>query len=78
MEQFEISVTWNQENHHFQVRDYMHHRDDQCKYEIFKGGQFVGSLEPGPHKHLSICKNPGIVEESLLHLIADQLESYNI
>ena len=78
MEKFEISVTSNNQNHHFEVLDYMHHDGEQCKYEIFKSGVFVGSLEPGTHKHLNICKNPGIISEYLLHLVADQLESYNL
>jgi hypothetical protein len=78
MEKFEISVTINNENQHFEVRDYMHHEGEQCKYEIFKNGQFIGSLEPGDHKILHICKNPGVVEESTLHLIAEELEGYNI
>lgn len=78
MEKFEISVTWKGGNHHFEVRDYMHHEGDQCKYEIFKNGQFAGSFEPDGHKGLRLCKNPQIVEEDLLHLIAKQLESYNL
>jgi len=78
MEKFEISVTSNHINHHFEVRDYMHHSGEQCKYEILKDGQFIGSFEPDGHKGLHICKNPGIVDEELLHLIADQLERYNL
>lgn len=78
MEKFEISVTVNDQPQHFEVRDFMHHEGDQCKYEIFSRGEFIGSLEPGAHKILHICKNPGIVDEALLHLIAEQLELYNI
>jgi hypothetical protein len=78
MEKFEISVPIDNENQHFEVRDYMHHEGEQCKYEIFKDGQFIGSLEPGKHKILHICKNPGLVPEDTLHLIANQLETYNI
>ncbi|MDB5115876.1 MAG: hypothetical protein JWQ79_1368 [Mucilaginibacter sp.] len=78
MEKFEISVTGNGENQHFEVRDYMHHEGDKCKYEIYKDGQFVGSFEPDGHKILHICKDPGVVPQSMLHLIAEQLETYNI
>ncbi len=78
MEKFEISVTVNNTNEHFEVRDYMHHQGEQCKYEIFKDGQFVGSFEPDNHQILHICKNPGVIPEHTLHLIADQLESYHI
>ena len=78
MEKFEISVTWNNQIYHLEIRDYMHHQDDKCKYEILRDGQFIGSLEPGAHKILHICKNPGIVDEGLLHEVAGQLEAYNV
>ncbi len=78
MEKFEISVTVDNENQHFEVRDYMHHEGEKCKYEIFKDQQFIGSFEPDNHKILHICKNPGLVPENTLHLIAEQLEGYNI
>jgi hypothetical protein len=78
MEKFEISVTSDNENYHLEVRDYMHHKDDECKFEVFKDGKFVGSFEPGGHKGRHICKNPGIVDEEVLHLLAEQLESYNL
>ncbi|HEY0245594.1 MAG TPA: hypothetical protein VGC01_08535 [Mucilaginibacter sp.] len=78
MEKFEISVTSNNENHHFEVYDYMHHDEEKCKYEVYKNGEFVVSFEPGPHKILHICKNPGVIEEEMLYLIADQLETYNL
>lgn len=78
MEKFEISVTQNGQHHHFEIRDYMHHKEDQCKYEVYHDGQFIASFEPGSHRILNICKNPGIVQEDLLHLIAEQLESYNL
>lgn len=78
MEKFEISVLVNSKNQHFEIRDYMHHDGEQCKYEIFMEGQFIGGLEPREHKILHICKDPGVVPESTLHLIADELEKYNI
>jgi len=78
MEKFEISVSWNNVNNHFEVFDYMHHEGEQCKYEVFQNGKFIGSFEPDGHRGLDICKNPGIVAESLLHEIAEALESYHI
>jgi len=78
MELFEISVSYKNENHHFEVRDYMHHDGEQCKFELYKEGIFVASFEPGPHKHLHICKNAAIEEEDLLDLVAGQIESYNL
>jgi hypothetical protein len=78
MEKFEISVTANKENHHFEIIDYMHHDGVQCKFEVFKNGQFIASFEPGRHKYLQICKNAGVVNEELLDQIAEQLESYHL
>ncbi|GAA4104287.1 hypothetical protein [Mucilaginibacter panaciglaebae] len=78
MEKFEISVAVGKENQHFEIRDYMHHEGDKCKYEVFKEGQFIGSFEPDNHKVLHICQNPGVVSENILNLICDQLEGYHI
>jgi hypothetical protein len=78
MEKFEISVAIDNNNEHFEVRDYMHHEDEKCKYEIFRDGQFIGSLEPDNHKCLHVCKDAGVVPAHTLHLIAEQLEGYHI
>jgi hypothetical protein len=78
MELFEISVGNNNGNHHFEIRDYMHHDGVQCKYEVYEKGVFIASFEPGPRKHLQLCKNAGIEKEELLNQIADQLETYNL
>ena len=78
MEKFEISITSNNQNYHLEVRDYMHHKDDECKFEVFKDGTFVGSFEPDGHRGLHICKNPGLIDDEVLHLVAAQLESYNL
>jgi len=78
MENFEISVSHNSQNYHFEIRDYMHHSGEQCKYEVFKDGQFIVSFEPGAHKILHVCKDAGLVEEEMLHLIAEQLEAFHI
>jgi hypothetical protein len=78
MEKFEISVTSDNQNYHLEVRDYMHHKEDECKFEVFNNGQFVGSFEPDGHRGLHICKNTGILDEEVLHRVAEQLESYNL
>lgn len=78
MEKFEISVNTTNGNRHFEVKDYMHHDGESCKYEVFENGQFIGSFEPDPHHHLHICKDAGIVQAPILHSIAEHLERYNI
>ena len=78
MEKFEISVKTPVGTRHFEVKDYMHHDGEQCKYEVFESGQFVGSFEPDGHRHLHVCKNAGVIDTTVLNTIADELERYNI
>jgi hypothetical protein len=78
MEKFEISVSYKNENHHFEVKDYMHHDGEQCKFEVFRAGQFIVSYEPGAHKHLHICKDSGVLPEPVLNIIADRIEASNL
>jgi hypothetical protein len=80
MEKFEISVSYNNQNHHFEVKDYIHHDGDQCKFEIFKNDKFVAGFEPGPgpHHHLNLCKDAGVLDEEILNLIADRIEASHL
>jgi len=78
MEKFEISVSYKNENHHFEVKDHMQHNGDQCKFEIFKDGKFIAGFEPGPHKQLYICKNTGLWPQEVLNLIADRIEASHL
>jgi len=78
MENFEISVRYKNENHHFKVKDYMHHEGDQCKFEVFREEQFIVSFEPGVHKHLHICKDTRLLPEEVLNLIADNIEATHL
>jgi len=78
MERFDISLEKDKEVLHFEVREYLHHNGEQCKFEIYKEDTFVASFEPDNHNYLHVCKNAGVMEEEVLHLIADKLESYHI
>nr|WP_294794634.1 hypothetical protein [uncultured Mucilaginibacter sp.] len=78
MEKFEISIKTSKGPRHFEIKDYMHHNGESCKYEVFENGQFIGSFEPDVHRHLHICKDAGVLESDILHSIAEQLERYNI
>jgi hypothetical protein len=78
MEKFEISVKTPDGIRHFEIKDYMHHDGESCKYEVFENGQFVGSFETDAHKHLHICKDAGLLKTEILHTIAGQLERYSI
>jgi hypothetical protein len=78
MEKFSISVSRDTEVLTFEVADYLHHEGDKCKFEVYQQGVFVAGFEPDAHQYLHVCKNPGNVEEEVLHLIADKIESYNL
>lgn len=76
MERFDISIKQGNKQLSFEVRDYLHHEDDKCKFEVFKDDRLVLSFNPDLHENLSVCKNPGNLDNKLVHLIADELEKY--
>jgi len=78
MEKIHIEVQKDSELLDFEVIDYVHHEHNHCKFEVFKGEELVASFEPDRTGHLHICKNPGNIEPSILHKIAEKLESYNL
>lgn len=78
MEKFEISVKTSSGARHFEIKDYMHHDGELCKYEAFENGEFVASFEPDAHKHLHVCKNGNVLSDDLLDQIATELERYHI
>ena len=61
----------------FEIRDYLHHEGDKCKFEVYDHYRFVASFNPDPHENLTVCKNPGKLDQKLLHSIADILEKFN-
>jgi hypothetical protein len=55
----------------------VHHMDDRCKFEVYRHGEFVASFEPDPQHHLQVCRNNGQLDDELLHLVADEIETYD-
>ncbi len=78
METFEISVKTSSGVRHFEIKDYMHHDYEMCKYEVYENGQFIGSFEPDNHRHLHVCKDAGVLKHDVLDKIAIELERYHI
>lgn len=78
MEKFEISIKIANVLQHFEVKDYMHHDGELCKYEIYKDGEFIASFEPDTHRELHVCRDAGVLSTDVLFKIADELERYNI
>jgi hypothetical protein len=78
MDTIKISVVKDREVHQFAVADYLHHEGERCKFEIFRDEQLVASFRPDVHEYLTVCSNPGNLDEELLHLIADKIESLHL
>ncbi|MEN0055943.1 MAG: hypothetical protein AAGC65_19845 [Mucilaginibacter sp.] len=78
MELFKIAINKDDETFEFEVADFIHHEGERCKFEVYKSGQMVAGFEPGNHQFLHVCKNPGNIDEDVLHLIADKIEALNL
>ncbi|MBD1393288.1 hypothetical protein [Mucilaginibacter glaciei] len=76
MERFDISIQQGNQQLGFEVREYMHHGGDHCMFEIFTDDKMVVSFNPDPYESLTVCKNPGSLNNKLVHLIADKLEKF--
>ena len=78
MELFKIAVNKDDETLEFEVADFIHHEGEKCKFEVYQSGQMVAGFEPDSHHFLHVCKNPGNIDEGVLHLIADKIEALNL
>lgn len=78
MEKFKITIAKDKELFDFEVSDYVHQEGDKCKFEVYHEGTLAAAFEPDAHEYLRLCKNPGKLDEELLHLIADKLESMHL
>jgi hypothetical protein len=78
MDKHRLSIEKDEQVFHFEVADYIHHEHERCKFEVFQNGEFVAGFEPDAHEYLKICKNPGILDEEILYLIADKIEALNL
>jgi hypothetical protein len=77
MDKFPITVRKENEVYHFDVIDYVHHTGERCQFEVYQNGRLVASFEPDAQEHLQVCKNSGNLDEALLHLVADEIETYD-
>ncbi|AMR33632.1 hypothetical protein A0256_20465 [Mucilaginibacter sp. PAMC 26640] len=74
MERFDIKIKQGKKEYDFEIREYMHHNGDKCKLEVYDQDELVASFNPDPHENFTVCKNPGNLDNTLLHLIADKLD----
>lgn len=77
MDNFPITISKDTAIYHFEVGEYLHHDEEQCKFKVFENGLYVASFEPDAQNFLHICQNPGKVDEAILHLLADQIEAHH-
>jgi len=75
MENFSIKVDYAEETHQFVVGEYPHSDDERCKYRIYRDGAYVASFEPDRQNYLHVCQNVAGLDEELLDLVADYIES---
>lgn len=75
MENYAITVNHDEEVHHFEVGEYLHHDGEQCKYRIYENGTYVASFEPDSQNYLHICQNVVGLDEDLLYRLAEQIEA---
>jgi len=77
MDKFEIEIKKENEKLRFEIIDYAHD-DDRCKFEVHADGKLLASFEPDTRGYLHICKDPGVLDQATLDLIADKLESISL
>mgnify|MGYP001067112943 CR=1 FL=1 len=77
MENYQISISLDEEIHHFEVGEYLHQNGESCKVKVFQHGKLVASFEPDPYNYLHLCQNPAKLPEKLLHLLADEIEAHH-
>jgi hypothetical protein len=78
MEKFDIKIIKDKEELVFEVRDYLHHEDEKCTFDVYQNEQLVASFAPHPHETVTVCKNPGNLDKELVNLIAEKLEAHQL
>lgn len=77
VENYPIVLNVDKQMHHFEIGEYLNEDGQSCKVKVFQEGKLVASFQPDDHNYLHICKNPGNIDELLLHLLADQIEAHH-
>jgi hypothetical protein len=74
---FEITLGHGEDLQTFIVKDFVHHEDGKCKFEVYRLGQLILSLEPDDDTFRT-CQNPGELKKEMINQIIDQIESYHL
>ncbi|MFD0792727.1 hypothetical protein ACFQZX_03805 [Mucilaginibacter litoreus] len=74
MEKFNLKIKYNKQDLQLEVKEYIHHSHQRCKLEVYQDDKLLVSFNPDDHETLSVCQNPGGLDDKLVHLIADTIE----
>lgn len=74
MEKFDLHIKYNKQDLTLEVKEYLHHSHQRCKIEVYQDDKLLVSFNPDDHETLSLCQNPGALDNKLVHLIADKIE----
>ncbi|RFZ90442.1 hypothetical protein D0C36_21880 [Mucilaginibacter conchicola] len=74
MERFDLHIKYNKQDLALEVKEYLHHSHQRCKIEVYQDNKLLVSFNPDDHETLSLCQNPGALDNKLVHLIADKIE----
>jgi len=76
MKNYQLTITVGTDNRKFDLAEYMFHDGERCKYHVFENGILLAAFVPDHHHFLQLCKNPGHLDDDLVDLLADSLESH--
>ncbi|MFA6084247.1 hypothetical protein [Mucilaginibacter sp.] len=74
---FEITLGHGGDLQTLIVKDFVHHEDGKCKFEVYRLGQLILSLEPDGDTFRT-CQNPGEVKKEMINQIIDKIEWYHL
>jgi hypothetical protein len=74
MEKHPITISHDNEVHHFEVSEQTHHDSERCKYRVFENGAFVAGFEPDAQNFLHICQNAAGLDDDLYDQLMSSLQ----
>lgn len=74
---FEISLGHGQNMQTFMVKDFVKEEEGKCKFEVYRLGTLILSLDPEGNT-FRVCSNPGELKEEAVNQIIDQIEASHL
>lgn len=76
MKNYQLTVTVGTEIRKFELAEYMFHDEERCIYHVFEDGILLAAFVPDHYHSMQLCKNPDHLDDELIDLLADSLESH--